>query len=303
LLGPGCIVNKYREPADSDDPGQQFRREAGRYGNRPSIDSLLLMHTGGPGAPNEDAWLTTVYIGDLGLCYLDSVEIDELRYPIQVVRRGIEIDTEGAGTFCGAPAAVCEYGPTDAPIEAWFASDGSINAPLGVRGRTGGRSAQFKCQVDGTIVTVPPCGGVVLRRRRLRRRFGPQSGTGSAGRRRWPHKPGTRTHRLRSHFRFCWHSRYRRDGRLSVAAPRQLKLIGKRAKQECCDCAIEEAVRKIQLRDIHLQQFNRGSCRATPVLGSGQHGWAEVDTYDSGVRWVKREIPACADARIEQSTR
>jgi N-methylhydantoinase B len=134
-----------------------------RYGNRSFINSLFLMHTGGPGAPNEDAWLTTVHIGDLGLCYLDSVEIDELRYPIQVVRRGIEIDTEGAGTFCGAPAGVCEYGPTDVPIEAWFASDGSINAPLGVRGGCpGGRSAQFKRQVDGTIVTVPPCGGVVL---------------------------------------------------------------------------------------------------------------------------------------------
>jgi N-methylhydantoinase B len=38
------------------------------------------MHTSGPGAPHADAWLTTVPIGDLGLCYLDSVEIDELRY-------------------------------------------------------------------------------------------------------------------------------------------------------------------------------------------------------------------------------
>ena len=42
------------------------------------------MHTGGAGAPRADAWLTTVHIGDLGLCYLDSVEMDELLYPIRV---------------------------------------------------------------------------------------------------------------------------------------------------------------------------------------------------------------------------
>jgi hypothetical protein len=46
-----------------------------RYGDQPFINSLFLMHTGGPGAPH--AWLTTVHLGDLGLCYLDSVEIDE----------------------------------------------------------------------------------------------------------------------------------------------------------------------------------------------------------------------------------
>lgn len=134
-----------------------------RYGNEPFINSLFLMHTGGAGAPHADAWLTTVHIGDLGLCYLDSVEIDELRYPIRVVGRGIVIDTEGAGRFRGAPSGFCEYGPIDAPIEAWFASDGSINAPLGVRGGLpGGRSGQFKRERDGTLAPLEPCGGVVL---------------------------------------------------------------------------------------------------------------------------------------------
>jgi N-methylhydantoinase B len=134
-----------------------------RYGNQPFINSLFLMHTGGPGAPRTDAWLTTVHIGDLGLCYLDSVEINELRYPILVVRRGIETDTEGAGEFCGAPAGVCEYGPLGTAIEAWFASDGSVNAPLGVLGgHAGGNSAQHKRLVDGSIVDVLPYGGVVL---------------------------------------------------------------------------------------------------------------------------------------------
>ena len=121
------------------------------------------MHTGGPGAPRQDAWLTTVHIGDLGLCYLDGVELDELRYPLRVLRRGIEPDSEGAGRFRGAPAGFCEYGPVDTRMEAWFASDGTINAPQGVRGgREGGRSAQFRRDLDGRLTPLEPCGGVVL---------------------------------------------------------------------------------------------------------------------------------------------
>lgn len=134
-----------------------------RHGNRPFMNSLFLMHTGGPGAPKADAWLTTVHIGDLGLCYLDSVEVDELRYPIRVIRRGILPDTEGAGRHCGAPAGFCEYGPADTRIEAWFSSDGTVNAPQGVRGgHSGGRSSQFKRGRNGDLTEVPACGGVVL---------------------------------------------------------------------------------------------------------------------------------------------
>jgi N-methylhydantoinase B len=73
------------------------------------------------------------------------------------------VDTEGAGRFRGAPSGFCEYGPIDTPIEGWFASDGSINAPLGVRGGLpGGRSGQFKRERDGTLTGLEACGGVVL---------------------------------------------------------------------------------------------------------------------------------------------
>lgn len=134
-----------------------------RYGDSPFINSLFLMHTGGAGAPGADAWLTTVHIGDLGLCYLDSVELDELRYPIRVFSRGIEPDTEGAGRFRGAPAGFCEYGPVDTRMEAWFASDGTVNAPLGIRGGgNGGRSGQFRRGADGGLDELKPCGGVTL---------------------------------------------------------------------------------------------------------------------------------------------
>ncbi len=134
-----------------------------RRDGAPFMNSLFLMHTGGAGAPAADAWLTTVHIGDLGLCYLDSVEIDELCYPLRVVRRHLVPDTEGVGRHCGAPSGLAEYGPVDTTIEAWFASDGAHNRPLGIRGGgAGGGAAQFKRSRDGELSPVPACGGVTL---------------------------------------------------------------------------------------------------------------------------------------------
>ena len=127
------------------------------------MNSLFLMHTGGAGAPAADAWLTTVHIGDLGLCYLDSVEIDELRYPILVEQRRLLTDTEGAGKYRGAPSALAEFGPVDTTIEAWFASDGTVNPSQGVRGGLcGGTAAQQRRRVDGELEEVAACGGVTL---------------------------------------------------------------------------------------------------------------------------------------------
>jgi N-methylhydantoinase B len=127
------------------------------------MNSLFLMHTGGAAAPGCDAWLTTVHIGDLGLCYLDSVEIDELRYPLRIERRGLMPDTEGAGRYCGAPAGLVEFGPVDTEMQAWFASDGTRNPPLGVKGGLpGGAAAQFLRRRDGRLEPVPACGGVRL---------------------------------------------------------------------------------------------------------------------------------------------
>ncbi len=124
-----------------------------RRGGAPFINSLFLMHTGGAGAPMADAWLTTVHIGDLGLCYLDAVETDELLYPLRVAQRRLLIDTEGAGRFRGAPAALAEFGPVGTTMTAWFASDGTQNAPQGVRGglpggRGGAVSARRRRHAD-----------------------------------------------------------------------------------------------------------------------------------------------------------
>jgi len=42
------------------------------------------------------------------------VEADELGHPMHIVRRGDVPDTEGAGTFRGAPSIYGEFGPIEA---------------------------------------------------------------------------------------------------------------------------------------------------------------------------------------------
>jgi N-methylhydantoinase B len=109
---------------------------------KPFINQLMLAATGGPGAPHADGWLTILGIGAAGFLFRDSVEIDEMKYPIVVYRQAIIRDSEGAGRYRGAPGAYVEYGPLAAPLEIVYLSDGTENEIRGVRGGSGGSPAQ-----------------------------------------------------------------------------------------------------------------------------------------------------------------
>ena len=69
--------------------------------------------TGGAGAPSADGWLTILGIGAAGFLFRDSVEIDEMKYPIVVHEQRIVPDSEGAGRFRGSPGARVVFGPID----------------------------------------------------------------------------------------------------------------------------------------------------------------------------------------------
>ena len=79
------------------------RRDGAAFVNQLILPSL----TGGAGAPTEDGWLTATHPGSSGMQVRDSVEIDELRYPILIREQRIIPDSEGAGRFRGAPGAYC----------------------------------------------------------------------------------------------------------------------------------------------------------------------------------------------------
>ena len=83
----------------------------------------------------------------------DSVEIDEMKYPIIVREQRIIPDSEGAGRYRGTPGAYVEYGPIEGcTLEVVWLSDGTYNPARGVRGGTGGAPAgQRKRGRDGQL--------------------------------------------------------------------------------------------------------------------------------------------------------
>ena len=116
-------------------------RDARRQG-APFVNQVILGQTLGGASPTADGWLTILTPGTAGMCLWDSVEIDELQYPIRVHERRLVPDSEGAGRWRGAPALSVEFGPVDEPVDVIFAVDGRINGPIGVRGGLAGAPAR-----------------------------------------------------------------------------------------------------------------------------------------------------------------
>lgn len=115
------------------------------------VNQIFLGCTTGGGTPHEDCWLTYLHVGNGGMCFIDSVELDELYQPIIVHDRRILSDTEGAGRHLGAPSLQVEFGPNGCEIDVSYVSDGRLNPPRGVHGGgTGGGADQFRRRVDGS---------------------------------------------------------------------------------------------------------------------------------------------------------
>ncbi|QKR99884.1 hydantoinase B/oxoprolinase family protein [Sphingomonas sp. CL5.1] len=122
---------------------------------KPFINQLFLGATGGAATSGNDAWLTYLHAGNGGLCFIDSVELDELCQPILVESRRLVKDTEGPGRQRGAPSLEVVFGPVDCTIDVAFVSDGLVNGPTGVRGGgTGGASSQYLRRADGSRVAI-----------------------------------------------------------------------------------------------------------------------------------------------------
>jgi N-methylhydantoinase B len=106
---------------------------------RAFVNEIVLASGSGPGTPTRDGWLTLFCMGNAGMPFYDSVEIDELLHPIRVDTRRLVKDSEGAGQFRGAPSLRVEFSPVDCNIELGFVSDGTVNPAMGA---CGGGAAQ-----------------------------------------------------------------------------------------------------------------------------------------------------------------
>ncbi|MFT5131778.1 MAG: N-methylhydantoinase A [Gammaproteobacteria bacterium] len=124
---------------------------------------LCLLVCNGPGAPNADGWLTSIGLGVAGLQQHDPIEVDEMKYPILIRAQYLMSDTEGAGRHTGSPSAYVEYEPIDTTIEALFTSDGTVNAPIGIRGGgNGAKAQQFKRNKKGELEVLDLCARVTV---------------------------------------------------------------------------------------------------------------------------------------------
>ncbi len=127
------------------------------------VNQLFLGFSGGAAAPHADAWLSIAHVGNGGLCFHDSIELDELRQPLRIHCRTIKPDSEGAGRYRGAPSIYVEFGPRGADIEVGYVSDGTINAAKGVRGGlAGGVADQKKRGRGGELTPLDPFAQVRL---------------------------------------------------------------------------------------------------------------------------------------------
>jgi N-methylhydantoinase B len=136
-----------------------------RAGGAPYVNQIFLMLTAGAGGPLNDGWLTICHAGNGGMLYVDSVEIDELNFPLVVREQRLAPDTEGAGRRRGAPSAFVEYGPRGGAMDLVYAGDGHHNPASGAAGGLpGSASSQQRRRVDGTLEALPGQGQVRLER-------------------------------------------------------------------------------------------------------------------------------------------
>ncbi|MGV6876317.1 hydantoinase B/oxoprolinase family protein [Pseudochelatococcus sp. B33] len=130
----------------------------------PFVNQLFLGSTVGAATSFGDAWLTYLCAGNGGMCFLDSVEVDELYHPIVVWKRALVKDSEGAGRYRGASGLVVEYGPLAGDVELGYVSDGNVNAPRGADGGGAGASAnQWLRDADGQLHPLAACAQIVLK--------------------------------------------------------------------------------------------------------------------------------------------
>ncbi|HST38920.1 MAG TPA: hydantoinase B/oxoprolinase family protein [Conexibacter sp.] len=129
----------------------------------PFVNQIFLAVGGGAASPHADGWFTAAHVGNAGLTLLDSVEMDEARFPIRVHARGLLPDSEGAGQQRGAPAAMAEFGPVGTSLTLMYAQDGCESPALGARGGgAGGRARQWKHAADGSRTELEPVAQLVL---------------------------------------------------------------------------------------------------------------------------------------------
>ena len=123
-----------------------------RPGRGPFVNQLWLGFTAGAAGPVADGWLTILGLGAAGFLRRDSIEILEMKYPVLIHSEHIVRDSEGAGRYCGSPAAQVEFGSLDGELTAVWLSEGTNYEAIGVQGgKNGCLARQYVRGLDGEL--------------------------------------------------------------------------------------------------------------------------------------------------------
>jgi N-methylhydantoinase B len=129
------------------------------------INQLIIANNGGPASPRADGWLTYGVPVVAGLMYRDSVEIDELKHPIEFKHMRLVPGTGGAGKFRGGPSCDLAYGPKGEPVTVIYPCDGQHFPPKGVRGGQDGQcGAGYHVGANGLETKLPNITTVVVKK-------------------------------------------------------------------------------------------------------------------------------------------
>lgn len=110
-----------------------------RRGNTPFVNQLVVTAMGGAASAMADGWLTMGVPVTGGLLLRDSVEIDELKYPIIIDKVVAVADSGGPGKHRGGASTRVEYGPRFASMSVAVMADCKINPAQGAQGGLPGR--------------------------------------------------------------------------------------------------------------------------------------------------------------------
>jgi N-methylhydantoinase B len=131
--------------------GAEFRRNG-----EPFVNQMIACTNGGPASPQADGWVTLGLSVVGGLMYRDSVELDELKQPIEIRSMRLLPDTGGAGRLRGGPSSEIVYGPKRDPMQVAVICDGQLNPPRGVHGGGNGAAAYtYKVGANGHETRLP----------------------------------------------------------------------------------------------------------------------------------------------------
>jgi N-methylhydantoinase B len=134
-----------------------------RYGDAAFVNQLHLCTNGGPASPTADGWVTFGIPVVAGLLYRDSVEIDELKHPLEVKRLALLPGSGGAGRYRGAPSSILEFGIKSQSMTVIYPGDGQEEPPHGVRGgRDGALAGRWVIRADGAVTKLPNAARIVL---------------------------------------------------------------------------------------------------------------------------------------------